>query len=57
MKSSIRGVRYRKDAEAEIAVVTAGEGEKDGLNGDAQTGIHLCHSCLTHLQFCKEIKL
>lgn len=38
MKSSIRGVRYWKDAEAEIAVVTAGEGEKDGLNGDAQTG-------------------
>lgn len=37
-KSSRRGVRYRKDAEAEIAVVTAGEGEKDGLNGDAQTG-------------------
>lgn len=38
LKSSIRGVGYRKDAEAEIAVVTAGEGEKDGLNGDAQTG-------------------
>lgn len=37
-KSSIRGVRYKKDGEAEIAMVTAGEGEKDGLNGDAQTG-------------------
>lgn len=37
-KSSRRGVRYRKDAEAEIAGVTAGEGEKDRLNGDAQTG-------------------